>query len=182
MPLQSFTRGPMCASLDARPMSLPRLLSTALLLALLRRRARRRRRSPGHERGPASASSAPRASALAVRVMPAQTAPIRFNLVGLHWRGAGTVVVPHGRAGGGWSAWRAARPEAEDLPDAGTAEAAPARGLEAREPVLDGRGAPDPVPPDRSRPAASGALPLERLGAGLRAAESSPRRRRSRSS
>ena len=49
--------------------------------------------------------------------------PERFNLVGLHWRGPGTVQFrTRAVTGRRWSAWHAAAPEAEDRPDAGTAE------------------------------------------------------------
>src|ERR671934_1630119 len=41
----------------------------------------------------------------------------RFNMVGLHWRGAGTVEFRTRSLGGRWSAWRPAAPEAEDGPD-----------------------------------------------------------------
>ena len=46
-----------------------------------------------------------------------------FDLVGLHWRGSGAFSFERGRSAGKWSAWRRADPEAEDLPNAGTAEA-----------------------------------------------------------
>src|SRR3954451_3030968 len=46
-----------------------------------------------------------------------------FDLVGLHWRGTGTVQFRTRSPAGKWSAWRRADPEAEDLPNAGTAEA-----------------------------------------------------------
>jgi hypothetical protein len=42
-----------------------------------------------------------------------------FELVGLHWKGSGQVSFRTRSAGGRWSAWRTAAPEAEDLPDAG---------------------------------------------------------------
>jgi N-acetylmuramoyl-L-alanine amidase-like protein len=48
----------------------------------------------------------------------------RFDLVGLHWRGAGSVSFSTRSAGGRWSAWRPAAPEAEDAPDFGTRETA----------------------------------------------------------
>jgi hypothetical protein len=51
-------------------------------------------------------------------VRPAQ----RFNLVGLHWQGSGVVGFRTRSLGGRWSAWRAAAPEAEDLPDRTAAE------------------------------------------------------------
>jgi hypothetical protein len=57
------------------------------------------------------------------RVLPARAAPARFNLVGVHWRGSGAVWFRTARTGGRWSAWREARPEGEDRPDAGSAEA-----------------------------------------------------------
>ncbi len=46
-----------------------------------------------------------------------------FDLVGLHWRGSGAVQFRTRAPAGKWSAWRRADPEAEDLPNAGTAEA-----------------------------------------------------------
>jgi len=61
-------------------------------------------------------------SAAPARTLAARTAPLRFNLVGLHWRGSGQVLFRTARSGGAWSAWSPARPEAEDRPDAGSAE------------------------------------------------------------
>jgi hypothetical protein len=49
---------------------------------------------------------------------PART----FDLVGVHWRGQGSVQFRTHATGGRWSAWRVAAPEAEDLPDAGSSE------------------------------------------------------------
>jgi hypothetical protein len=46
----------------------------------------------------------------------------RFNLVGLHWQGPGTVEFRTRSVGGRWSAWRAAAPEHEDRPDAWSRE------------------------------------------------------------
>jgi N-acetylmuramoyl-L-alanine amidase/FlgD Ig-like domain len=43
----------------------------------------------------------------------------RFNLVGLHWQGQGTVRFRARSTTGRWSPWRAAAPEAEDGPDRG---------------------------------------------------------------
>jgi N-acetylmuramoyl-L-alanine amidase len=51
-------------------------------------------------------------------------APARFNLVGLHWRGPGSVQFRTRSLAGRWSAWQDAAPEAEDQPDGGTAERA----------------------------------------------------------
>jgi N-acetylmuramoyl-L-alanine amidase len=50
--------------------------------------------------------------------------PGRFNLVGLHWQGPGSVSFRTRAIDGGWSRWRPAAPEAEDRPDRGSAEAA----------------------------------------------------------
>jgi hypothetical protein len=47
----------------------------------------------------------------------ASSAPRSFDLVGLHWRGPGTVLFRTRSARGHWSAWRPAAPEAEDAPD-----------------------------------------------------------------
>jgi flagellar hook assembly protein FlgD len=53
-----------------------------------------------------------------------QRAPLQFEMVGLHWRGSGTVWFRTRSLTGVWSRWQPARPEAEDLPDRGTAESA----------------------------------------------------------
>jgi hypothetical protein len=76
---------------------------------------------------PVSPGVSTRAAAGAVRVLPPRAAP-RFNLAGLHWRGSGTVWFRTATANGPWSRWRPARPEAEDRPDLGTAEARARRG------------------------------------------------------
>jgi hypothetical protein len=52
----------------------------------------------------------------------ATAAPKRFDLVGLHWRGSGSVEFRTRSLSGRWSAWRPAAPEDEDKPDAGSAE------------------------------------------------------------
>ncbi len=54
----------------------------------------------------------------------AATAPTRFDLVGLHWRGSGSVEFRTRSTAGRWSAWHRAAPEGEDLPDVGSAETA----------------------------------------------------------
>ena len=46
-----------------------------------------------------------------------------FELVGLHWRGPGSVSFSTRSLAGRWSAWHAAAPEAEDEPDVLSAEA-----------------------------------------------------------
>jgi hypothetical protein len=68
-------------------------------------------------------------ASLAMREVPlhgertlAATTP-EFDLVGLHWRGSGAVQFRTRSPAGKWGAWRRADPEAEDLPNAGTAEA-----------------------------------------------------------
>ncbi len=53
------------------------------------------------------------------------TAPREFDLVGLHWQGAGSVLFRTHARGGRWSAWRPAAPEEEDGPDPGSAERRP---------------------------------------------------------
>ncbi|MDQ3669151.1 MAG: N-acetylmuramoyl-L-alanine amidase [Actinomycetota bacterium] len=57
------------------------------------------------------------------RVLPARAAPLRFNLVGLHWRGSGEVWFRTASPTGRWSRWHEARPEAEDGPDRTSNEA-----------------------------------------------------------
>jgi hypothetical protein len=58
-----------------------------------------------------------------VRMPAAAVAPARFDLVGLHWQGRGYVLFRTRSQAGSWSRWRRADPEAEDLPDRGSAEA-----------------------------------------------------------
>ena len=58
------------------------------------------------------------------RALARRKPPARFNLVGLHWRGPGSVQFRTRSLAGRWSAWRGGCPEAEDQPDAGTAERA----------------------------------------------------------
>jgi N-acetylmuramoyl-L-alanine amidase-like protein len=58
----------------------------------------------------------------------AASAPKLFDLVGLHWRGPGSVQFRTRSLAGRWSSWRTAAPEAEDMPDADTAEARAAGG------------------------------------------------------
>ena len=48
--------------------------------------------------------------------------PPVFNLVGVQWQGGGSVSFRTHAPGGRWSPWRAAAPEAEDLPDPQSAE------------------------------------------------------------
>ncbi len=51
----------------------------------------------------------------------ASVAPRAFDLVGLHWRGSGSVEFRTRATNGRWRAWRAADPE-DDVPDAGSPE------------------------------------------------------------
>ncbi len=62
------------------------------------------------------------------RTTAAAAAPARFNLVAFHWQGTGTVSFRTHSLGGRWSSWHAAAPEAEDVPDPGSAESRPGRG------------------------------------------------------
>ena len=48
----------------------------------------------------------------------------RFTLVGIHWRGPGSVQLRTRSLEGRWSRWRQAAPEADDGPDPGSSEAA----------------------------------------------------------
>jgi hypothetical protein len=65
-------------------------------------------------------------------------APMRFNLIGLHWQGRGEVSFRTALRRGRWSSWRPARPEAEDLPDQGTEEAAATVGWKVGNPFWTG--------------------------------------------
>jgi flagellar hook assembly protein FlgD len=56
------------------------------------------------------------------RTLALARAPERFDLVGLHWQGPGRVRFRTRSLAGRWSGWHAAAPEAEDAPDARTAE------------------------------------------------------------
>jgi flagellar hook assembly protein FlgD len=57
-----------------------------------------------------------------------QRAPLRFDMVGLHWKGTGAVWFRTRSLTGVWSDWQPARPEVEDLPDRGTRETGLRRG------------------------------------------------------
>jgi hypothetical protein len=62
------------------------------------------------------------------RALAGARMPRRFDLVGLHWRGTGSVSFRTRSLSGRWSAWHTAAPEAEDAPNVGTAEARRADG------------------------------------------------------
>jgi flagellar hook assembly protein FlgD len=65
-------------------------------------------------------------------------APREFNLVGLHWKGPGTVRFRTASGAGRWSAWREAAAETEDAPDPDSAEAATRRGWRLGSPYWTG--------------------------------------------
>jgi hypothetical protein len=65
-------------------------------------------------------------------------ATTHFDMVGLHWRGAGTVQFRTRSLAGRWSNWQAAAPEGEDLPNAGTPEARTAVGWHVGNPYWAG--------------------------------------------
>jgi N-acetylmuramoyl-L-alanine amidase len=69
----------------------------------------------------------------------AGSTPSTFDLVGLHWRGQGSVQFRTRAVSGRWSAWRVAAPEREDLPDAATSEADASRGWRLGNPYWVGR-------------------------------------------
>jgi flagellar hook assembly protein FlgD len=68
----------------------------------------------------------------------AEKEPPRFNMLGLHWRGSGSASFRTRSLDGSWSAWQAARPEAEDRPDTGTDEARGRRGWRLGNPYWTG--------------------------------------------
>src|SRR4051794_29008753 len=84
-----------------------------------------------------AASASLRATTLPVAASGEQETQ-RFDLVGLHWRGAGAVRFSTHTVAGGWSAWHAAAPEAEDQPDPGTAERAAEGGWHLGSPFWTG--------------------------------------------
>jgi len=62
------------------------------------------------------------------RTVTPDAAPKWFTLVGIHWRGTGSVQLRTRSLAGRWSLWHAAAPEAGDGPDAGSSEAGRRRG------------------------------------------------------
>jgi flagellar hook assembly protein FlgD len=66
-------------------------------------------------------------------------APFGFDMVGLHWRGSGSVRFRARSADGSWSRWQPARPEAEDTPDRNTGEARARAGWNLGNPYWTGR-------------------------------------------
>ena len=62
-----------------------------------------------------------------------------FQLVGVHWRGPGTLELRTRAPGGAWSAWQRVREDEGDGPDARSAESRALRGWRASAPVWVGR-------------------------------------------
>jgi flagellar hook assembly protein FlgD len=75
----------------------------------------------------------------AARVTSPRPAQREFDLVGLHWKGPGTVWFRTLSSAGDWSRWRAAAPETGDAPDSGSDEAASRRGWKLGSPYWTGR-------------------------------------------
>jgi hypothetical protein len=93
--------------------------------------------APGTARA-AEATLVTRELALVETRTLAVAAPQRFDLVGLQWRGPGSISFRTRGAAGRWSAWRDAAPEAEDLPNPGTREAAARQGWRLGNPYWTG--------------------------------------------
>jgi hypothetical protein len=62
----------------------------------------------------------------------------RFDVVGVHWQGPGSVRLRTRSLSGRWSRWIAAAPEAEDLPDRGSREGRATRGWRVGNPIWAG--------------------------------------------
>jgi len=71
-------------------------------------------------------------------VVQARQAQEEFNLVGLHWKGPGTVSFRTASPDGAWSGWHDAAPEVEDKPDSDSAEASAGRGWKLGSPYWTG--------------------------------------------
>ena len=95
------------------------------------------------------------------RALASSKPPARFNLVGLHWRGPGSVQFRTRSLGGRWSAWEVADPEAEDQPDSGTPERARSGSWRLGNPWWVGPSEPNRVPPSRQGDEAARILRLE---------------------
>jgi N-acetylmuramoyl-L-alanine amidase/FlgD Ig-like domain len=97
------------------PVTLPRTLAIGLAAAALLPAAAEADVTMVSRDVPLTRESAP------LRALAAAEAPLRFNMVGLHWQGPGSVWF---RTAGedGWSAWQAAEREEEDAPDADSPE------------------------------------------------------------
>ncbi len=75
---------------------------------------------------------------LSTRALQSSPPPITFNMVGLHWEGEGSVSFRTRSASGRWSAWRSARPEVEDLPNARSSEGVATEGWKLGNPWWTG--------------------------------------------
>ncbi|HZR91075.1 MAG TPA: FlgD immunoglobulin-like domain containing protein [Gaiellaceae bacterium] len=94
---------------------------------------------PPTGRGAPSAASPTmvvRELALGAERTPAAAGRIRFDLVGLHWQGTGTVWFRTRSLAGRWSGWQ--RADADAQPDAGSAEARADHGWQLGSPVWTG--------------------------------------------
>jgi hypothetical protein len=80
--------------------------------------------APGIARAAGASLTARDVPLRADRALASSSAPRQFDLVGLHWQGSGTVLFRTRSLAGRWSAWYAAAPEAEDLPNEGSPESA----------------------------------------------------------
>jgi len=67
-----------------------------------------------------------------------RAAPLEFTMVGTHWQGGGEVWFRTATESGAWSAWRLARPEEDDLPDATSDEGKASRGWNVGNPWWTG--------------------------------------------
>ncbi len=74
----------------------------------------------------------------AARASVARSAPLSFNMVGVHWQGSGQVWFRTADRPGRFGPWRPAQPEGEDAPDAGSAELAESAGWEIGNPWWTG--------------------------------------------
>jgi hypothetical protein len=70
------------------------------------------------------------------RTLASTRAPSRFDLIGLHWQGPGTVLFRTHALSGRWSAWQAA--DDDNRPDPRTGEGASTRGWRLGSPVWTG--------------------------------------------
>ncbi len=73
------------------------------------------------------------------RTLSASGPLTQFQLVGIHWRGPGSLEVRTGLTGGRWSSWQPVVEDDGDAPDRGTAEARALRGWRFGSPVWVGR-------------------------------------------
>ncbi|HET9324945.1 MAG TPA: N-acetylmuramoyl-L-alanine amidase [Gaiellaceae bacterium] len=71
------------------------------------------------------------------RTLASVTAPERFNLVGLHWKGPGSLAL-RTRDASGWSVWRTVVAESDEAPDRGTDELRRLRGWHLGAPLWTG--------------------------------------------